>query len=357
MATTLKKARILVLVLVGVLLAGCFGFGQWKVSGIVTDPANNPLAGVTLLVKAGKTVTLTTGDDGKWSTTVSGKEVEITAAKDGYEFEPVVVKKADNKPVTIVGTPKLTVSPAAEYYEEPISVTLAIGGDYKIFYTLDGSDPTAESEEYTAPIAIDEPGKVTVKAIAINNTDPTVTQTISAEYEYHNSGIINDGGFEFGLNYWHGRSCQLQVTDAESYNGTHSVLVTDRTETGSGPRYDLPTTIQHGQKYKVTVWVKYVAEAAPETRRFQICFQEGDDWRPIEIITGAEITKGEWGKIEGVYTIPTEIIRDGDPIPIPLANPRIFVETSWVANPDPNSDLMDYYVDAVSMILVEEEEQ
>ena len=104
MATTLKKARILVLVLVGVLLAGCL-VGQWKVSGIVTDPANNPLAGVTLLVKAGKTVTLTTGDDGKWSTTVSGKEVEITAAKDGYEFEPVVVKKADNKPVTIVGTP------------------------------------------------------------------------------------------------------------------------------------------------------------------------------------------------------------------------------------------------------------
>ena len=347
----------MVLVLVGVLLAGCFGFGQWKVSGIVTDPANNPLAGVTLLVKAGTTATLTTGDDGKWSTTVSGKEVEITAVKDGYEFEPVVVKKADNKPVTIVGTPKLTVSTAAGYYEEPISVTLAIGGDYKIFYTLDGSEPTAESTEYTDPIEIDEPGTVTVKAIAISNTDPTVTQNISAEYEYHNPGIIRNGGFEFGLDYWHGRSCTLKITSAESYNGTHSVLVTERGETGSGPRYDLPTTIQHGQKYKVTVWVKYVAEAAPETRTFQICFQEGDDWRPIEIIAGAEITKGEWGKIEGVYTIPTEIIRDGQPIPIPLAKPRIFIETSWVQDVDPDRDLMDYYVDAVSMILVEEEEE
>ena len=129
MPRRLKHLRnVFLFVLAGIMLIGCFGFGQWKISGYVTDDADNPLAGVTVVIKAKKTVTVTTGEDGKWSAAVAGDEAEITAVKEGFEFEPVVVKKASNKPVTIVGRPKLTINPASGYYEEAITVELAIAG-------------------------------------------------------------------------------------------------------------------------------------------------------------------------------------------------------------------------------------
>ena len=53
------------------------------------------------------------------------------------------------------------------------------------------------------------------------------------------------------------------------------------------------------------------------------------------------IKKGEWGTIEGNYTIPSDQT---------LVAPSIFFETGWVPNPDPHNDLMDFYIDDVSMI-------
>jgi hypothetical protein len=83
-----------------------------------------------------------------------------------------------------VATP--TFSPAAGTYTEAQSVTIACDTENaSIYYTLDGTDPTTSSEEYTEAISIDE--TTTVKAIAVkenmsNSAVASATYTINLPY-------------------------------------------------------------------------------------------------------------------------------------------------------------------------------
>lgn len=61
-----------------------------------------------------------------------------------------------------------SISPESQTYEEPITVTMACNTDTaSIYYTLDGTTPTAESTLYEEPFVLDLPGTTTVKAIGI----------------------------------------------------------------------------------------------------------------------------------------------------------------------------------------------
>src|SRR5699024_9558184 len=57
------------------------------------------------------------------------------------------------------------------------------------------------------------------------------------------------------------------------------------------------------------------------------------------------LNKGEWGLIEGTYTVP----EDAD-----LSQNFIFIETAYASQADPETDLMDFYVDDVSFIDISE---
>ena len=72
-----------------------------------------------------------------------------------------------------------TFSLEAGTYNEEQEVTLS-AEEGTIYYTLDGTTPTADSEEYTEAIVLDECGEITIKAIAISGE--TTSSVASATY-------------------------------------------------------------------------------------------------------------------------------------------------------------------------------
>ena len=152
--------------------------------------------------------------------------------------------------------------------------------------------------------------------------------------------LIVNGDFEDGLSQWSThRGAILQVVTEDVYEGTNSVRVTNRGETGSGPLQYLTGQVRQGEQYYFSAWVKY--DEGPEEKLFQMAMQNGPSWQGIEIMGGVTAPRGEWAQIEGVYTVPDTA---------DLSQTFIFLETVWVENPTAADDLMDFYVDAVSVV-------
>lgn len=96
-------------------------------------------------------------------------EIAITWEKSGTTPDPQPVK---------VETP--TFSPVAGTYAEAQNVTISCATDGStIYYTTDGTEPTAASTEYTAAIPVAE--SMTIKAIAVK-ADCTDSDVATAEY-------------------------------------------------------------------------------------------------------------------------------------------------------------------------------
>src|SRR5574344_1917707 len=66
----------------------------------------------------------------------------------------------------IVATPAFSVASGAVNSGTEVTISCATDGA-KIYYTTDGSDPTAESTEYTDAISVTPP--MTLKAIAVKD--------------------------------------------------------------------------------------------------------------------------------------------------------------------------------------------
>ncbi len=79
----------------------------------------------------------------------------------------------------------ITISPAAGTYVNAQTVTLGVKnnlGDYLIYYTTDGSDPSANGTEYTTPITVDH--DMTIKVYAMDSRDGDGgTATAEAAYK------------------------------------------------------------------------------------------------------------------------------------------------------------------------------
>ncbi|WP_180270824.1 family 43 glycosylhydrolase [Sporanaerobium hydrogeniformans] len=160
-----------------------------------------------------------------------------------------------------------------------------------------------------------------------------------AEVEEGDYGIIQNGGFETGLDPWTGNSgASIEVVDDVYYSGSKSLKITNRKDIAAGPKQDIKGKVQSGKQYKVSAKVRY--NAGPATRKFNMNIQSGN-WETIKNMASATITKGEWGSIEGIYTIPVDMNVD---------NAVTFIETSWVQNPVAEDDWMDFYVDDISIV-------
>ena len=109
----------------------------------------------------------------------SGDENEVTFSFGAQNrIASVVVTFAKDVPAA-VAKPEFSVEQGS--YAEAQSVELSCKTEgAKIYYTLDGEDPTAESTEYTAAIVLEERGSYTIKAIAIKGEEQS--KVASATY-------------------------------------------------------------------------------------------------------------------------------------------------------------------------------
>ncbi len=159
--------------------------------------------------------------------------------------------------------------------------------------------------------------------------------------------LIENGGFENGTDGWELRTfnkpANMKVTSDDKASGGSSLFVYDKKDTTSGPMQNLTGKVQQGQKLHISAKVKY--ETGPDTRAFNVTMQYGtNNFAGTSPAASATLTKGEWGTIEADYTVPS----DAD-----LSRVLVFVETTWTSAQDPEKDLMDFYLDDVSIIAEE----
>ncbi len=89
---------------------------------------------------------------------------------------------------TATAKPEISTPDNATTFEESLEVTITAAEGAKIYYTLDGSEPTTGSTEYTAAFTIN--ATTTVKAIAVANGK--ASDVVSTEYIKHVNGSVAD---------------------------------------------------------------------------------------------------------------------------------------------------------------------
>ncbi len=194
----------------------CVKLGASKEAGSIETPALAGLNGdATLYFKAGAwkgdattlnvtvsgggqiangTVTLPDAQWGEYELTILGGTAET---KIMFASDPSGDNRFFLDEVAVVATGSSTVVVAApviegeEEFDGRATVTITAEDGAKIYYTTDGSEPTEQSQEYTAPFDVTE--ATTVKAIAVK--DGKASSVATKEFrpiEYMTIAGIND---------------------------------------------------------------------------------------------------------------------------------------------------------------------
>lgn len=134
------------------------------------------------------TVNVGSYSDGNKSWAGSAQEVVFSfGAQNRIATATVTYAEAGETPeVPTLDAP--TFDLAEDTYTEAQEVTLS-AEEGTIYYTLDGTTPSADSEEYTTPIVLDECGTTTINAIAISGeiTSSVASATYTIKLPLNNS--------------------------------------------------------------------------------------------------------------------------------------------------------------------------
>ena len=123
--------------------------------------------------------------------------VTVTYTADGGAYDPDRpdgARFSDTFTVTVRDLPKLdapVITPNGGKFSKSVKVSITAQDGAKIYYTTDGSEPTANSTEYSAPFTVT--GDTTVKAIAVRENCYD-SQTATAEFTRNSGSSGSSGG-------------------------------------------------------------------------------------------------------------------------------------------------------------------
>jgi len=200
------------------------------------------------------------------------------------------------------------------------------------------------------PVYGDEEGKVPLTFVKPPGTSSFTTELVRSD-DFYQEGIIEeepepvaepDTNVEFTKNYdfadglanWKARGSEVRILTEDGNRIAH---VTKRVHTWAGIEQSFSWRMQSGKEYKATFRIRYTE--GPEQKEFVLTAQKtsGGQTSYQNLVRGVA-NRGEWTVIQGTFVI------DDDPSSLDL-----FLETPWVEQPDAERDMMDFYVDYVSI--------
>lgn len=160
--------------------------------------------------------------------------------------------------------------------------------------------------------------------------------------------LITNGDFESGTDGWQTfESCEnILVTPDDGSESNQVLQVTGRKNTSSSAMYDLSGKLEKDTTYTISGKIKYTA--GPDTKNFNVMFQNGVDYRYRSQAGSITADKGEWKDFSIDYVAGDKV--DGDTT-YEFSNTQnyFFIETPWAASPTAEDDLMDYYLEDISI--------
>ena len=162
---------------------------------------------------------------------------KISALLGDCEYDTVL----DAFPEYISEKPEFSLAEGT--YDEVQQVSLS-AKDGKIYYTVDGSDPTVESEKYEKPILVQTEGETVIKAIAVNKKNiPSLiaknTYTINFPIEDAPSVTPSTGQYE--------TATSITINVPEGYTAYYTLDDTDPSKSDTAKTYDGPVDMPSGQ--------------------------------------------------------------------------------------------------------------
>ncbi|KNY26224.1 endo-1,4-beta-xylanase [Pseudobacteroides cellulosolvens] len=152
--------------------------------------------------------------------------------------------------------------------------------------------------------------------------------------------IVNNGDIENGTNWWYNRgSASIAASSDVKHGGNSSLMVTGRTSSWQGPAQNLVGNEKGDpvaeKPYSGAAWVMFDGETVPETVTFKLSVQWNDGTDDhYDQVSQVEVTKGQWTKLEGTYTIPSEAVLE--------KGVHLYIETTE------SESFVDFYLDDIS---------
>lgn len=226
----------------------------------IPAPTFNPASGAT--ITTGQTVTIADGDtnasiyytlDGSTPTASSTPyKGPLTLSTAGTAtLEAIAIDAGNNSSVATATYTVGAAAPPAPTFSPASGATITAGqtvtiadGDTKasIYYTTDGTTPTASSTPYTAPGVLFPAGAATLEAIAIDAGKSSSAAT--ATYTVTSNGLPLAGIVSSGTKFINGAKVQLYAAGQLGYGSVGTAVGTAVTTDSSGAftlNYNCPT--------------------------------------------------------------------------------------------------------------------